>query len=240
MNIILPMLLLISIISGCKSTIDEIKNIGVPPKFSNHDAPLSWEEDQETHKISNKKMPNSLWQPGSRGFFRDTKARAVGDILKVKIAINDQAKLNNQTQTARKNGDNFGLKGLFGLQTQLHKVIPMPDGDPLVGTSSNTKSDGNGSIDRKERIQTEIAAMVRKVLPNGNLIIVGTQEVRINYELRELTVSGIIRPEDIGQDNSVGYDQIAEARISYGGRGNISSIQKPRWGAELLDKVLPW
>ena len=237
MNHILPVLLILPIIMSCSSTIDEIKNIGVPPRLSRPDSPIAWSDE---HRTPEKKMPNSLWQPGSRGFFRDTKARALGDILKVTIAIDDEAKLNNKTQTARKNGQNMGLKGLFGLQTQLDKVIPMPEGAPLVGTSSSNSNDGNGSIDRKEKIQTEIAAMVKQILPNGNLIIVGTQEVRINYELRELTVSGIIRPEDISQDNSVSYDQIAEARISYGGRGTISSIQKPRWGAEFLDKVLPW
>lgn len=228
---------IIFVLTSCGGKLDEIKQIGKEPKLSRIDPPVMWAENPELHV---EKSANSLWQPGSRAFFRDSRARRVGDILKVKITIQDKAKLNNQTKSSRSSKEDMGLNGLFGAQTQLDKFIEMPSGAPLVGTTGGNNNQGGGSIDRKEDIQTEIAAMVKQILPNGNLVIEGNQEVRINFELRELSVAGIIRPEDISASNTVNADQIAEARISYGGKGTISRVQQPRYGSQFLDIILPW
>ena len=106
--------------------------------------------------------------------------------------------------------------------------------------SSTSESSGKGTIDRSEKIQLSVAAVVTDVLPNGNLVINGSQEVRVNFELRQLTVAGIARPTDITRTNMVSYDRLAEARISYGGRGRVSEVQQPSWGHQIYDTLRPF
>jgi flagellar L-ring protein precursor FlgH len=185
--------------------------------------------------------PSSLWRTGARSFFRDQRAKTVGDILTVLIDIQDRAQLQNQTQRRRDNSESAGLPAFLGFEERLDDVFP--DGiDPanLVELGSTSNSTGSGSVNRTERITMRVAAVVTDVLPNGNLVIAGRQEVRVNYELRELRVAGVIRPEDITNANSIDYDKIAEARVSYGGRGHISDVQQPRYGQQLFDIIMPW
>ncbi len=187
--------------------------------------------------------PNSLWRQGARTFFNDQRATRVGDILTVKVAIDDKAQLDNTTTRNRSGTTDVGVSSLFGKQDALGRLLP-PGGnfDPtnLVSADASSTSNGAGSISRQEKIELTLAATIAQVLANGNLVVVGRQEVRINGELRELTVAGVVRPEDIGADNSVRHDQLAEARISYGGRGTISAVQKPRWGQRVADAITPW
>ena len=187
--------------------------------------------------------PNSLWRQGARTFFNDQRATRVGDILTVKIAIDDKATLDNTTARNRTGTTSAGVTSLLGKQESLGRLLP-PGGnfDPssLVDATGKTTSSGTGSISRQEKIELTLAATIAQILPNGNLVVAGRQEVRINGELRELTVAGVVRPEDIGADNSIRHDQLAEARISYGGRGTISTVQKPGWGQRITDAITPW
>jgi flagellar L-ring protein precursor FlgH len=180
---------------------------------------------------------NSLWQPGAKSFFRDPRASNVGDIITVNITVSDAAKLSNSTARSRANSDSADLTNFFGLET----VLPtgMTPGS-LVNLGSDTSNTGNGSIDRSESISLTLAALVAQVLPNGNFVIDGRQQVRVNNEMRDLKVSGIVRAEDITQDNTVNLAQIAEARISYGGVGTVSDVQQPRYGSQLYDILMPW
>jgi flagellar L-ring protein precursor FlgH len=193
--------------------------------------------------VASVSAPNSLWRQGARTFFNDQRATRIGDILTVKIAIDDKAKINNTTSRNRTGSTEVGVSALFGKEESLGRLLP-PGGnfDPssLVGADSSSSATGTGSINRQEKIELTLAATIAQVLPNGNLVVAGRQEVRINGELRELTVAGVIRPEDIGADNSIRHDQLAEARISYGGRGSISTVQRPRWGQRVADAVSPW
>ncbi len=185
--------------------------------------------------------PASLWRAGARGFFRDQRARRVGDIITIEITIADRAKIQNRTVRDRKNGDTMGLAGLFGVQQRLARVLPgSPDPAKLVALDSAAKHQGSGAIDRAETIRLAVAAVVTQVLPNGNLVIRGRQEVRVNFEVREVVVAGVVRPEDIRPDNTVPSDRIAELRVGYGGRGQITDVQQPRWGAQVLDILLPY
>ena len=184
---------------------------------------------------------NSLWRNGSRAFFHDQRAAKVGDIVTVNIDINDNAKLSNQTASSRKSATDTGVSSFLGLEKSLSKVLPnSPDPAHLVTSGSSSSLDGQGSVNRSEAVALTIAAVVSNVMPNGNLVIQGKQEVRINSELRELTIAGIVRPEDIAADNTIRHTQIAEARVSYGGRGTVSRVQKAPVGQALVETFSPF
>jgi flagellar L-ring protein precursor FlgH len=184
---------------------------------------------------------NSLWRVGARAFFNDQRASRVGDILTVNIDIDDSAKTTNATSSSRTSGVTAGVPHFLGLETTLGKILPGGyDPANAIETNSATSNAGAGQVNRSEKISLTIAAVVSAVLPNGNLVIQGTQEVRTNGELRQLTVAGIVRPEDISSANTIRHTQIAEARISYGGRGDISRVQKTPAGQSLLEKFSPF
>jgi flagellar L-ring protein precursor FlgH len=190
-------------------------------------------------------QPGSLWQTGSQNFFNDNRASRVGDILTVLISINEQAQFKNQTSRDRSNSEALGATSFFGLEKRLAKVLPNGGGEPvdpssLVDLSSGTTSKGNGSSQRSEQVQMKMAAIITAILPNGNFVLNGSQQVRVNYELRDLQIAGIVRPQDITAENTVTYDKIAEARIAYGGRGQLFDLQQPRYGQQVLDMVLPF
>lgn len=184
---------------------------------------------------------NSLWAAGARSFFKDQRASQVGDILTVNIDITDTASLSNSTSTSRVGEQDKTVSGLFGFQAPLERALP-GTGSLTTGldTSSTSSSTGTGSVNRSEKIQLSVAAVITDVLPNGNFIVAGRQEVKVNSEVRELLVSGIIRPQDISAGNTILHTQMAEARISYGGRGDLSVIQRPAYGQRALDRVLPF
>jgi flagellar L-ring protein precursor FlgH len=183
--------------------------------------------------------PNSLWRNGSRAFFKDQRAHQVGDILTVKVKITDQARLENATARSRTNSEDSGVENFFG-----KKKLPIVTGVAIPGrlltADSESSSEGKGSIDRKEELSTNVAGVVTQLLPNGNLVIEGRQEIRVNFEVRELIVAGVVRPEDIESDNTIDSSKIAQARIAYGGRGQITDVQQPRYGQQVLDVLLPF
>lgn len=184
---------------------------------------------------------NSLWQTGSRAFFRDQRAGHVGDILTVLISIDDSAQTKNTTATSRTSGMKAGVPHFLGLESLLGKVLPGGfDPANALDTSSSTSSQGAGAVTRAEKINLTIAAVVTAVLPNGNLVIQGTQEVKTNNEVRQLTITGIVRPDDISAANTINHTQIAEARISYGGRGDVTRVQKTPAGQSLVEKFSPF
>jgi flagellar L-ring protein precursor FlgH len=184
---------------------------------------------------------NSLWRPGARAFFIDQRASRVGDILTVVINIADSAKLQNSTASSRNGGTSGGVPHFFGLETELGKILPSAyDPAKMIEQNGQTQTQGAGTLNRQEQISLTVAAVVTRVLPNGNLVIEGSQEVKTNNELRELTVSGIVRPEDISSSNTVSHSQIAEARINYGGRGDLSRVQKTPAGQALAEEFSPF
>ena len=187
-------------------------------------------------------MSNSLWRQGARAFFKDQRASRVGDILTVVININDQASFNNETERRRENTEDSDITNLLGLETQLEKRLLPESFNPASALSlgSTSRSKGTGTVDRKEELSLTVAAIVTQVLPNGNLVIQGRQEVRVNFEVRELLIAGVVRPEDITATNQVQHTQIAEARISYGGRGQLTDVQQPRYGQQVLDILFPF
>jgi flagellar L-ring protein precursor FlgH len=187
------------------------------------------------------RRPNSLWRPGSRAFFKDQRAAQVGDILTVLVEIDDRAELENASTRSRNNTEDASLGSFLGYETNLTDILPEAVNNlDLVDADATTSNDGRGAIDREETIEIEIAAVVIQRLPNGNLVIHGRQEIRVNFEVRELQIAGVIRPEDISAVNTVTADKIAEARIAYGGRGHISDVQQPRYGTQVFDILFPF
>lgn len=234
-----------SLLGGC-GALTRISDIGKPPPLApiqnvtqeRHYTPVSLPMPSQDPM---KPQANSLWRPGARAFLKDQRASRVGDILTVKIAISDQAKVDNTTKRSRSSSDTASAPNFLGLESKLNKVLPNAvDPSSLVDIGSDTSNTGEGSVDRSEDINLTVAAVVTQVLPNGNMVIYGKQEVRVNFEVRELTVAGVVRPEDISATNTIQHTQIAEARISYGGRGQLTDVQQARYGQQLFDIIAPW
>lgn len=232
-------------LTACAGTMDKLSRTGQQPELSQVEnpqtdpkyKPMSWPlPDPET---STTRTAGSLWQPGSRAFFRDQRAQRVGDILRVNIAIADQAKLDNKTDNQRDTSEKAGAPALFGLEKAVTKVTGA-NTDEWFNINGAAQTNSTGKIDRKETINTQVAALITQVLPNGNLVIEGTQEILVNYEVREVSVKGVVRPEDINSDNTIESNQIAQARIVYSGRGQISDKQQPRWGYQVIEAVSPF
>lgn len=183
----------------------------------------------------------SLWTAQTDSILGDRRAARRGDILTVVIEIDDRAEISNATDRNRKGSQTMGIPQLFGIPQRIDRNLP--DGASsaeAVDTSSASTFSGDGSVSRKEKLTLRVAATVVEELPNGVLRIEGQQEVRVNFELRELIVTGFVRPTDISRQNEVTYDRIAGARIAYGGRGQITDVQQPRWGQQVADTVLPF
>jgi flagellar L-ring protein precursor FlgH len=229
-----------TLLAGC-SAIDRLKNIGEAPALSEVDNPTA----RAGYKPVQMPMPalqpaaynaNSLWRNGSRAFFKDQRAHQIGDILTVKINFADKANIANETQRSRANTEDSGITNFFGAE----KIFTVPVPGRLLTADSNASSEGKGSVQRQEALSTNVAGVVTQVLPNGNLVIEGKQEIRVNFEIRELIVAGIVRPEDIESDNTIDSSKIAQARIAYGGRGQIFDVQQPRYGQQVFDVLLPF
>ena len=231
-----------SLLSSCAAW-DSIKNIGQPPPLSSVDNPTT----RPGYKPVQMPMPavqpasynpNSLWRNGSRAFFKDQRAHQIGDILTVQVNITDKANVSNETQRTRTTSQDSSIDNFFGKSKVpiMNATVPTH----ILTTDSNASADGKGTINRSEALLTNVAAVVTQVLPNGNLVVEGKQEIRVNFEVRELIVAGIVRPEDIQSDNTIDSTKIAQARIAYGGRGQISDIQQDPYGQQLSQILLPF
>lgn len=183
----------------------------------------------------------SLWSKDRQSLLGDRRASKRGDILTVVIEIDDKAEISNSTERTRSSGEQMNVPDLFGLPQRINEKLPVGASmDPAVKLSSSSSSEGDGSVQRREKLTLRVAATVVELLQNGVLKIQGSQEVRVNFEIRELLVTGYVRPEDITRLNEITYDKIASARISYGGRGQITDVQQPRYGQQVADIVLPF
>ncbi|MBS0242948.1 MAG: flagellar basal body L-ring protein FlgH [Proteobacteria bacterium] len=181
---------------------------------------------------------NSAWIDSAATLFRDARAMRVGDVITVKISIKDKAVIDNTSNRSRESSGS--LDGNTTYDVGIGGFKRNGSGSGSIGANSKSSSTGKGGVTRSESIELLVAAVVQEVLPNGNLLIQGTQEVRVNFEMRELTVAGIVRARDVATDNTISYDRIAEARISYGGNGRIMEVQQPAWGQQILDAITPF
>ncbi len=235
---------LASLLTGCASLGDRIRQLGDPVALTPIDNPAA----KPGYKPVQMPMPtpqpvtynpNSLWRSGSRAFFNDQRAHQVGDILTVKVNINDTAQFQDQTQLNRTSTEDTEITNFIGANTigNISKAV-LPGS--VLTASGNSQMNGQGTINRQDQLLTNVAAVVTQLLPNGNMVIEGKQEIRLNNEVRELVIAGVVRPEDIESDNAIELPKIAEARVAYGGRGTLTNIQTERWGQQVVDVILPF
>jgi flagellar L-ring protein precursor FlgH len=234
---------LVALVSACGGRSD---HLGKPPSFS----PSQGKSEQMA--MLNPGLPAytetpqpmaqaSLWTGSRSSLLGDRRAIQRGDILTVVVEINDKAEISNSTSRSRSGSESLGVPGLLGIPQRLNKKLPEGASmEEAVSLDSSSASKGDGTVRRNEKLTLRVAATIIEVLPNGVLSIAGSQEVRVNFEMRELLVTGFVRPEDISRQNEITYDKIASARVSYGGRGQISDMQQPRIGQQVLDGILPF
>jgi flagellar L-ring protein precursor FlgH len=232
-------------LSGC-NTFQKLSEIGRPPAMTPSSDPT---RDPKWRPVTMPmpraeavpREPASLWRSGSRAFFKDQRAAQVGDIVTILVNTTDAADMQNASAMNRSGTESMGVPNLFGLEASLPKLLGKSvSASTLVNANSSNVATGTGTIKRNETVTLRLAGVVTQMLPNGNLVVAARQEMRVNSELRELQVSGVIRPQDIASDNTVPHDRMAEARISYGGRGQLTDIQTPRYGQQALDVLLPF
>jgi len=233
---------LMFILSGC-GLFSGIKNATMDPQLSQIKN-VKKEDEKIATPLPKPQEPrinnNSLWQPGAKAFLRDQRASEPGDILTVKVVVNDSAAMNNSTSHDRKSSLKTNLTKLAGSETGLGKYIPGITPTSVLDTLSNPTHAGKGSIKRDESVSLEVAAMVVEILPNGNMYIKGEQEFIVNHERRDVHVSGIIKAADIEPGNIVYSNRIAQARIFYGGEGHIDGAQRQKWGSSLVEAITPF
>ena len=231
-------------LSGC-GTLTKLSEVGGPPGMT----PVTDPTRDPAFRPLTMPMPgpqavnfadNTLWRPGSRAFFKDQRAARVGDLVTVLVNITDNADFTDNTKATRNGSQSSGAPSLFGLETKIPHTFAGANAASLVSTNSAGALNGSGETKRTEVVALRLAGLVTQVLPNGNLVVAARQEVRVNNELRRLSVAGVVRPEDIASDNTVSHDRMAEARISYGGRGQLTDVQQARWGDQLVDILSPF
>lgn len=225
---------------------ERMANIGKAPEMAKISNPTT----QENYQPVSLPMPapqnvvrqkNSLWQSDRVTFFKDQRASNIGDIITVMIEINDKAEIDNQTDRSRSSNESAALNSLLGYEQALADILPEAiDNTNLADGGATSSYKGTGTTDREEKIELMMAALVTQLLPNGNMVIHGRQEALVNYEKRILEIDGVIRPEDITTNNTISYEKIAEARIVYGGEGQITDMQQPRYGQQLYDIIFPF
>jgi len=242
----LPLLLILSSLTACGPMGERLSEVGKEPKLSTIDNPqmkpgyrpvsLPMPDPQMAES-----RPNSLWRTGARAFFKDQRANKVGDILTVAISIDDKAQMQNTTTRNRSGTESMGVPNMLGFESEIETILPTgTNPSTLLNVNGASTNSGTGQINRTEKINLQVAAVIEQLLPNGNMVLSGSQEVRVNNEVRVLQITGVVRPEDITSANTVSYEKIAEARIAYGGRGLISDMQQPRYGTQVLDIISPF
>ena len=239
-------LLATTALAGCGDTLARLSDLDGGPQLStitNPTArtdyrPVSMPMPSPRIALDN---PNSLWRTGARAFFKDQRAKAVGDILTVELDLDDSATLENSTSRERDDSEDLNVTNLLGLEAEFAKKLPQAIAPATIFSfDTDHETSGDGEIDRSEVIEVTLAAVITQILPNGNLVIMGRQEIRVNAEMRELMVTGVVRPTDIDPNNTISHEKIAEMRVAYGGRGALTDLQKPRWGTQIWDIVFPF
>lgn len=231
---------------GACSTAERLSRVGEQPEFAKIENPTQ----QRNYQPVTMPMPeikaevrqmNSLWSSGRQAFFEDQRAKQIGDILTVTIDIKNEAEITSTSSRTRSASENASVPALAGFESYADKILPgAVDVTNLAALDSGSANTNSGRTESEDEVTLQVAAVVSQILPNGNMVIHGRQEVRVNFEKRVLEVAGVIRPQDITIKNTIPYEKIAEARIGYGGKGYVSDVQQPRLGQQIFDILMPY
>lgn len=223
--------------TGCK-TVTANQESQLPVAYD----PRSFDPNNGSDAKGNPQQNTSLWAENNNQnwLFTDNKANRVGDIVTINVIESSKAKKKAKTTLSRGNETYFGISGLFGLENALPRMAPEINLGSLIGAKGKNNFTGSGETERSGELVARMGAIVTQQLPNGNLIIEGKRQVRVNNEEQVLVLSGVIRPRDISSDNSIPSYLIADARIYYSGEGVINDKQKPGWLSRGLDKITPF
>jgi len=181
----------------------------------------------------------SIWQEGSRSLVADFRASHVGDLVTIRIDESPNAAGDADTRLNRESGMSFGAPQMFGLSQAIQRAAPDVNMSDVLNVLGSSNFQGTGSTTRSSRVQAAMAVRVKKALPNGDLFVEGTKVLMVNEEELHIYVSGVIRPEDIANDNSVLSSVIADAQIEFVGRGVLSDNQSQGWLMRLLAAINP-
>jgi flagellar L-ring protein FlgH len=234
-----------ALLAGCGNTFERLSEVGKPPAMTKSSDPTK----EADYRPMTMPMPTpqtaapqagSLWRTGSRAFFKDQRAAQVGDLITVVVNATDAADVKNATTATRTGADSMGVPNLLGLEAALPHLLPGATASSLLSSTSTNSNNGAGEIKRNDTVTLRLAGVVTQVLPNGNLVVAARQEMLVNSELRQLLVTGVVRPQDIASDNTITHDRMAEARIAYGGRGQLTDLQTERWGQQIVDILAPF
>ncbi len=182
-----------------------------------------------------------IYSVKSKNLYQDNRARRVGDILLVKIVETSSGKKSANTKTSRASSLTGGISSFFGFeQSLLTKGGEHTPSRTSMDADLSSGFEGKAETSRDSVVSATISAKVMEVTMDGNLIIQGYREVRVNNETQHIILSGIVRPTDISQDNSILSSSIADARIEYNGTGTLADRQQPGWLANAIDVIWPF
>jgi flagellar L-ring protein FlgH len=182
----------------------------------------------------------SLWRDTSRGLFADFRAAHTGDLVTIAIDENPRATGDATTSTERESSYTMGVDGFFGLTSALARAYPDLNPTELIGIMGHSSFDGGGSTGRSSRVRASIAVRVRRVLPNGDFFVEGTKVILVNEEELHIYISGVVRPADIREDNTVSSARLADAEIEFSGRGGLTDSTHAGWLAQIIQQVAPF
>lgn len=182
----------------------------------------------------------SLWQTGAQAFFKDQRAYKIGDIITVKVHIDQDESIEMTPTINRQNQGIATYNSMFGLEKAAANAFGAASTPNVLNVTSNPQLTGSAKYEVKDKMTFQIAATVVQILPNGNMVVDGRQEMRLVNEVREVMIKGIVRREDISASNTINSEKVSELRISYGGRGDLSDMQSFPWGQQIANKLLPF
>ncbi len=186
----------------------------------------------------------SLWvENGGRSLgemFVNAKARRIGDIVTIRIVESSSASNKASTDTDRASSLDVGLSSFFKLEDEFPSTQAFFNPFSPAQASYESEFEGTGSTVRSGALEAYISARIVQILPNGNFVIEGNREVRVNNENQIITLTGVVRPRDISGENVVQSTYIADARISYSGSGIVNDQQRPGWLVRILDNIWPF
>ena len=196
--------------------------------------------------------PGSIYSQSQPTFlFDDTRARRIGDILTVNIVDTSKSDLKAETKNDRTASNELGVQNYFSNKNVAGNLSGQLGGpnfgmngligsDPIVKTNTAQKFQSKGETKRESAVTASIGARIVNILPGGVMQVEGARQTRVNDENQIIVIRGLVRPIDIGPNNTVLSTMLADCQIEYYGEGDLADRQKSGWLTRILDNVWPF